>query len=193
MSLSNWLVYEDGRGGAASWGFEIIMTHADDPNAFEFGTSEISSHTTNWDFGDGATASCPAVTDTVDHTYAAPGTYSVTATCHGITEGVTVDTNDPPVTNLTIEAIDPPTVTIGAALFTLNITGAGFAAPMLVARRWCVSTQATCGDWPGIVIDKNNAVVEIDTTDLGLEGTGGIDVVVNGEFSNQLQFPVTPP
>ena len=184
MSLSQWLIYEDGRGGAISYGFEIILTDSGDPHGFIFGTSEISNHTTGWDFGDGATASCPAM-DTVQHTYAGPGTYDVTATCHGVSESVTVDTADPPVSALLLDSIEPAEVPIGGVI-RVALRGAGFAAPMLV-RTWDVSTLM--GSWDAQVITDDTATVDIDTTGWP-EGTGGIDVVVNGAFSNQLQFPV---
>ena len=188
MSIAQWIVFEDGHGGmAVGQGFAIILTPTGAPNAFTFGTSEISEHTTDWNFGDGATGSCPA-TDTIAHTYAAPGTYNVSATCHSVTETVVVDTHDPPVTELVVDSIAPATVPIGGPI-RLTINGAGFAAPMLV-RTWCASTWM--GMWDAEVRTANAAVVDIDTTDWP-EGTGGLDVVVNGQFSNQLQFAVTAP
>ena len=101
-------------------------------------------------------------------------------------ESVTVDTADPPVSALLLDSIAPATVPAGGPI-TLTLHGSGFAAPMLV-RFWDVSTFM--GTWVAEVLSGTRAVVDIDTTGWP-EGTGGIDVVVNGEFSNQLQFPVT--
>ena len=187
MSIAQWIVFEDGHGGmAVGQGFAIVLTDTGQPNGFEFGTSEISEHTTNWDFGDGATGSCLA-TDTIDHTYAAPGTYDVSATCHSVTEHVVVDTHDPPTSELLLDSIAPATVPSGGPI-RLTLTGSGFAAPMLV-RCWDVSEFM--GIWDAEVLSSSSAVVDIDTTGWP-EGTGGIDVVVDGAFSNQLQFPVVP-
>jgi hypothetical protein len=180
---------DDGVEAGAPTGFAILLMDTGAPNGFTFGTSEISGHTTHWEFGDGATDACPAM-ETVEHTYAQPGTYEVAATCHGWTETVVLDTDDPVLATPTLDSIDPADVPSGGPV-TLTLHGADFAEPMLV-RLWDVSTYM--GDWPGTVIDANTATVAIDTTDWP-EGTGGIDVVLTdpGLFSNQLQFQVVAP
>jgi len=166
-------------------GFSLVITETAEPNGFSFGTSEISSHTTYWEFGDGASGNVPA-TSTIDHAYAGPGTYTVSATCHGVTETMNLDTNDPPVYHPLLDTINPDTIRVGGPM-ELTLTGSDFATPMLV-RFWSASTFMGTAD--AQVLSTTSATVLIDTTGW-LVGTGGVDVVVDGKFfSNQLQIPV---
>lgn len=170
-----------------SSGFTLVITETQHPNEFTFGTSEISDHPTHWDFGDESNGvSCPA-TETVVHAYSVPGTYEVSAMCHGITETVTLVTDDPPIVEPLLETITPSSVKVGGPA-TLTLRGQFFSSPMLT-RFWSASTYV--GEWYAEVVDDTRATVNVDTTGWPA-GTGGVDAIVNGMFSNQLQFQVTP-
>jgi chitodextrinase len=87
--------------------------------AFSVGTLGVSlacqTHTIQWDFGDGTTASGASPT----HVYAAPGTYNVTLTINGcgtlvLTAAVTVAAGGAPVSPAAL------------VLLALSLAGAGF-------------------------------------------------------------------